>query len=333
MHAPSALNRDPTMLRRILVPLDGSALANAALPVAGAIARKTGGEVRLIHVVEVPAALDYPEYRAEDRVWAERYLDDAAYVSTLSGIPVSTTVRQGRIMEELDLEAGGWPADVIVMTTHGRGGLSRLWMGSVADRFARASSHPVLLVRPAQEAEKAHFEPRRIVVPLDGSALAETALPHAAALAKAFGARVGLLRGATHFGAFDVAHLSLNPKRLAEERGEVETYLARTAAALRRTGIETEVMALTEPGLAEAIADRAVDDFIVMTTNGRGGLDRAVFGSVADKVVRSATCPVMVIRPKRSDERRDLETLSLEIGRAAEALGSHVSDEAYGESR
>jgi nucleotide-binding universal stress UspA family protein len=315
------------MLRRILVPLDGSSLAQTALPFAGAIARRMGGEVRLVHVVEVPAALAYPEYRAEDRAWAERQLDDTAYVSSLSGVPVSTSVREGGILDELRREAAEWPADLVVMTTHGRGGFSRLWMGSVADRFVRSSAHPVVLVRPEGRSPASPASgPRRIVVPLDGSALAETALPFATSLAKAFGARLVLLRGLVHFGTFDVGHLSLSPKSLEEERREAETYLAERAGAARSAGIETETVVLTEPGLAEAISARAADDYIVMTTNGRGGLDRAVFGSVADKVVRSATCPVMVIRPERAAQNRELEELSREIAAAADSVTLAAED-------
>jgi nucleotide-binding universal stress UspA family protein len=314
------------MLRRILVPLDGSPLANTVLPIAGAIARRTKGEVRLVHVVEVPAAFHYPEYRAEDRAAAERHLDDTAYVSSLSGVPVSTTVREGGVLDELRHEAAEWPADLVMMTTHGRGGLSRLWMGSVADRFVRSSAHPVVLVRPKGLAQSAPSEPRRIVVPLDGSALAETALPFATSLAKAFGARLVLLRGLIHFGAFDAAHLSLNPKRLDEERREVEAYLGERAAAVRSAGVDVETVVLSEPGLAEAISARADDDLIVMTSNGRGGMDRAVFGSVADKVVRSANCPVMVIRPERGSEGRGAQELSRQITEAADSVASAPGD-------
>jgi nucleotide-binding universal stress UspA family protein len=214
-----------------------------------------------------------------------------------------------------------------MMTTHGRGGLSRLWLGSVADRFVRSSVHPVMLVKPTTApAHPGPFEPRRIVVPLDGSPLAEAALPYATSLARAFGARLMLLRGLIHFGGFDIAHLSLNPKRLDAERIEVEAYLEERVAAVRRAGVEAETFLLRDPGLAEAIANRAEDDLIVMTTNGRGGLDRQVFGSVADKVVRSATCPVMVIRPTGRDQTRDLEELSHAISEAADSVAAPASD-------
>jgi nucleotide-binding universal stress UspA family protein len=316
------------MLRRILVPLDGSPHAKAAVSVAADIAIRTDAQLHLVHVVEVPEALAYPEYRAEDRAWAEQELAEIAAETAPGRVAVSTSVREGRILEEIQKEVAEWKADLMVMTTHGRGGVSRLWMGSVADRCVRSSSVPVLLVRPSEKgpAGAPSFTPSRVFVPLDGSALAETALPHATALAKAFGARLVLARGIAHFGTLDASHVSLNPKRLNRERTEAESYLGERAQAVQVGGVETEVVVLTEPGLAEAIAARAPDEVVVMTTNGRGGLDRAVFGSVADKVVRSATCPVLVIRPPRSAQGRDLVALSREIADASAALAVPASE-------
>jgi nucleotide-binding universal stress UspA family protein len=305
------------MLRRILVPLDGSDHAKAAVPVATAIAIRTDAQMRLVHVVEVPEALAYPEYRAEDRAWAEQELAGVAAGAASGRIAVSISVREGRILDQIQQEGTEWQADLLVMTTHGRGGISRLWMGSIADRYVRSGSVPVLLVRPSEQHTAPSFAPVRVFVPLDGSVFAETALPHATALAKAFGARLTLAQGIAHLGALDASHASVNPKRLARERVEAETYLGERARAVRAAGVETEVAVVTEPGLAEAIAARAPDEVIVMTTNGKGGLDRAVFGSVADKVVRSATCPVLVIRPERSAREGDLQELGEAIAAAA----------------
>jgi nucleotide-binding universal stress UspA family protein len=186
---------------------------------------------------------------------------------------------------------------------------------------------PVLLVRPLEKPEMAApFAPSRVVVPLDGSALAESALPHATALAKVFGARLVLLRGIGQFGGFEAAHLSLNPHHIESERAEAEGYLAERATAPRSAGVSVEFSVLTEAGLAEAIVARATGEVIVMTTHGKGGLDRAVFGSVADKVVRSAACPVLVIRPTRGEQDRPLETLGQEIAAAAASLALPASE-------
>jgi len=308
------------MLSRILITLDGSPFAEAAIAVGAAIAGRTGAVVRLLHVVEVPEALSYPEYRAEDREWAKSYLSELATGRFPSGIEVDTCVREGRILKQIEEEASAWNADLIVMTTHGRGGLSRLWMGSVADRCVRSSARPVLLVRPSEPIDPAaSFDAHRVLVPLDGSPLAEAALPHATAFAKAFGASVLLVRGVTHHGTFDIAHLSLNPRHLEAERSEADGYLVGVAEAVRAAGVAVETAVLMEPGLAEAIVARGKGEAIVMTTNGAGGLDRSIFGSVADKVVRSATCPVLVIRPERN-RSEDEQRLSAEIAKAAASV-------------
>jgi len=129
-----------------------------------------------------------------------------------------------------------------------------------------------------------------------------------------------LLHGLGHAGGLDASHLSLNPHRLEAERADAEGYLAERAAAARAAGVAVEVVILSEPSLAEAIAARGGDEMIVMTTHGKGGLDRAVFGSVADKVVRSATCPVLIVHSSRPEQERSLEQLSREIAAAAAAL-------------
>jgi nucleotide-binding universal stress UspA family protein len=308
------------MLSRILIPLDGSPFSEAAIPVGVAIARRTSAVVRLLHVVEVPEALSYPEYRAEDRAWATSHLSELATQRFPVGIHVDLRVREGRILKKIDEEASAWKADLIVMTTHGRGGVSRLWMGSVADRCVRSSAYPVLLVRPSEpSAQSVSFRAQKVVVPLDGSPLAEAALPHATAFAKAFGASVLLVRGITHHGTFDIAHLSLNPRHLEAEKSQATVYLDGVAGTVRAAGITVETVVLMEPGLAEAIVARGTDEVIVMTTNGAGGLDRAVFGSVADKVVRSASCPVLVIRPERN-RSEDEQRLTIEIAAAAASV-------------
>jgi nucleotide-binding universal stress UspA family protein len=138
------------MHRRILVPLDGSPLATTVIPIAGAIAKQSAGEVRLIHVVNVPAALANPESQAGDHTWAERYLGDTARLSSLTGVTVSTAVREGSIPEELCGEAAEWPADLVVMTTNGRGRIARAVFGSVAAEVVQSATCAVMVILPEQ---------------------------------------------------------------------------------------------------------------------------------------------------------------------------------------
>jgi nucleotide-binding universal stress UspA family protein len=295
------------MLRRILIPLDGSPFPEAALHPALTLAAKTGGEIRLLCVLEMPAIFVYPEYPSPDRSWAEEYLEGIAERarSEWDG-PISTCVREGSVTDEMAAEAIQWGADLIAMSTHGRGGLSRLWMGSIADRFVRSGVRPVLLVRPGENsgAESPGGTPiRRVVIPLDGSGFSETALPYGSALAKSLAVPVLLLQGVTHVSGVEFTTspeaTELGHRLLDERRKDAADYLEKHVTKLRRLGIDANALAITEPGPAEAIVDRAPGDVVVMATHGRGGFDRAIFGSVTDKVVRTATQPVLVIPPER----------------------------------
>lgn len=297
------------MLRRLLVPLDGSPFAEAALPVAVTLVEKTDGELRLMSVLE-PVIMERPELRAGDVAWSERYLDGAAerIRARWSG-PLSSAVFSGKAAETITSEAAAWGAELIVMSTHGRGGLSRLWMGSVADRVLRAAVSPVLLVRPREEdvGLSEQLAVRRVVVPLDGSELAERALPYGSVLADAFGATVLLIRSTaypSHIGTPYLPEVMEVTQELAEQDlREARGYLDAWVERLRARGLECSSLVVDEPGPARAILAREAGDVIVMSTHGRGGFDRAVFGSVADKVVRNAEMPVLVVPPEAAHDK------------------------------
>jgi nucleotide-binding universal stress UspA family protein len=202
--------------------------------------------------------------------------------------------------------------DLVVLTTHGRGPLGRFWLGSVADALVRRLPVPALLVRP-QEGAPAAEAVRHILVPLDGSPLAEQILEPAAALAELTGAAVTLLRvvGPVPPPGAEV------PDGLIEEA--VQQLLEKTAELQERVnagasqGLETAAARLRERGLvvqtrvavadapAPAILDAAREvgaDLIALATHGRRGLKRLLLGSVADKVVRGGTLPVLLLRPR-----------------------------------
>ena len=297
------------MLRRLLVPLDGSPFAEAALSAALTLVEKTDGELRLVSVLE-PVVLERPELQAGDVEWSERYLSAVAERIRIrwSG-PLSSVVFSGKAAETITSEAAVWGADAIVMSTHGRGGFSRLWMGSVADRCVKAGVSPVLLARPSEEG-KAPSETllvRRVVIPLDGSEVSERALPYGAALASAFAAPVLLIRTTAYPSNIGTPYLpevmQLTQELADRELREARAYLDARAERLRAQGVDCSILLVDEPGPARAILAREEGDVIVMSTHGRGGFDRAVFGSVADKVVRNADGPVLVVPPEHERGR------------------------------
>jgi nucleotide-binding universal stress UspA family protein len=176
------------MYRSILVPLDGAAFGEHALPLALALARRSGATVRLVHVCPAPQQSFFAESGAADagetaglsRERAGAYLDQlAACLSDRWEVPITTSVLEGPAAETLHDHALASSADLVVMTTHAHGPLPRLWLGSVADALVRRLPLPILLVRPHGEVldvlEEVHEQPfQHILIPLDGSPLARS---------------------------------------------------------------------------------------------------------------------------------------------------------------
>ena len=197
------------MLRSLLVPLDGTRFSELALPIAEGIAQATGASLHLahVHVPHPPEALlastqfqyegvDLDEYDRHDRSWERSYLEALAQrVVRESSASVDTALLEGEVPSTLQEYAEKVKADAVVISTHSRTGVRRVWMGSVAEALIRAGDLPILAVH-AEEGEPVGPPRvlRNILIPLDGSELAEAVLPHAVDLALAFGSRVTLLQ-------------------------------------------------------------------------------------------------------------------------------------------
>lgn len=300
-------------IRSILLPLDGSPFAEQAIPWAAAVARKARARLRLtlVHQPPEPPPADRGSRRLYTRIElslrkAQReYLRGvAARIKAEGPIQVATATLGGRPGPAIASYVGEVGVDLLVMTTHGRGGLERAWLGSVADHLVRALEVPILMVRPAEGAA-IRVECEEILVPLDGSRRAEAALPPAMAMAGLLGARLTLLQ------AVDPVPLVLNaPAPFARSfddqlsairRGEAKDYLEDIAGQVSAEGIAARPTAVLAPNPLEAIRAAAGAPgvgMIALATHGRGGLRRMVLGSVADKLVRSSELPVLVTRPR-----------------------------------
>jgi nucleotide-binding universal stress UspA family protein len=316
------------MLEHLLVPLDGSRFAEQALPRAVSLATGSGGSIRLVSVSQLPTGRrdapvgTVPE--SGDRAGAvtrtERYLD--AVASDLrerdAGVEVSTQVLPpGNVVASLRQEMVEQRTDLVVMTTHGRGPLSRAWLGSVADGLVRTSQRPILLIRPADDAEGVADDPasspasapfRRVLLPLDGSSVAEQILDHAAALARISNAGIHLVRivSPVRGGAFPyVAAPAREPEATEDRIQAAGDELEAVAERLRRRDVpaevEIKVHGQAAAGILEAVRTTEAD-VVAMSTRGRGGVERLILGSVADKVIRGASVPVLVHRPPVADE-------------------------------
>jgi nucleotide-binding universal stress UspA family protein len=293
------------MYQSIFVPLDGSVFAEAALPVALSLSRRTGAGIRLLNVVEFfpTSALYGWEDVAHDH--AQEYLEETAReISGQGGGEVVTAVRVGDVADILHAEAEN--SDLVVMASHGRGGLARAWLGSVADSIVRHAKQPVVLVRPTEDGTrswKGDWTVSKMLLPMDGSSVSEAILQHAVDLGSLFGATYHLMRAVPAPMQFSSPYpphmIEANHAQIEEEVAGATTYLHHHADSLRGRGLTVEEQVVTGVQPAHGIlteAERSGCDFIAISAHGRGPLARAVLGSTSDKVVRGTHLPLLLFR-------------------------------------
>ncbi|MEJ2502510.1 MAG: universal stress protein [Gemmatimonadota bacterium] len=307
----------------VMVPLDGSTFSEHALPLAAAIARRAGATLHLalVHTplsVEAPDAVPFrllTEWEGQNREREATYLARRAKEVEDAGVPVRSHLRDGDVGEELTALAR--EADLVVLASHGRGGIERAWLGSVADELIRHIRPPVLVVRPSQdEAQLASLDApatgleseldldpahriRHIMAATGGSEAAEAAVDHAIQLARLCDARVTLLGVADVPGGLSspyIPHAALMDRAMTQNRqAESHRQLRILANRYDDVPIAARVWRAFHParGILDAIA-QLEPDLVVVGTHRRTVLGRAVLGSVADKVVRASPVPVLV---------------------------------------
>ena len=299
------------MYSKVLVPLDGSKTAEKVLP----YARYLAGKFKI--PVELLAVIDIAEMAAHISAEKVRHLDTMiedgmrASTSYLRGIAttfrdanVTCTVEKDRAENAIIGKGEADSAMLIAMATHGRSGLNRFLLGSVTEKVLRGTVNPLLLVR-ATEAAKAEGEAmiKSVVVPLDGSELAESVIPMMAGLAKALDLEVVLIR-AYHipynsYAGDDGSYAVNYDELIASVRDEAKEYIEKKVAEVKKLGV-AKVSAITKEGFAgdEIIAAgrKTPDSLIAMCSHGRSGVKRWMLGSVTETVVRHAGEPVLVVR-------------------------------------
>jgi nucleotide-binding universal stress UspA family protein len=295
------------MLKNILVPLDGSALAEQSLAYAAELAVPTAATlllVRAAHSHTLPG-VDARERKDAAIGEAEAYLTTTAAALTARGYSCKTLVPYGHPADSIIEEARLAEVDLIAMTTHGRTGPGRWLFGSVAETVVARSTVPVLLTRAWLPPQRLPFLPDQplFIVPLDGSSFAEAALGPAASLADDLGARLLLVRAEASGGPLD----------------EATDYLAGVQARLRTDYPDLSLLTLVKVAHpADAIADvfgHSTGSLVVMATHGRGGIVRSVTGSVAGQVLKGGRVPLVLVRPAAHPD---------ELTAAASAEGTSV---------
>jgi nucleotide-binding universal stress UspA family protein len=294
---------------RLLIPLDGSSAAAQVLPYGRTLARGLKIPVELLAVIDVRAFLtSVGQARILDRLLREETDKSENYLARVAkqfpSTHVERAVVQGNAAEAIIDKAAVDKSTLIAMATHGRSGINRWLLGGVAEKVLRATTNPLLLVR-ALLGGGADGEAtlRSVVLPLDGSELAEVALPTAAYLAKKLAVEIYLLRAYSNpYGAFALGAgpYAVNLEEwMAGVREETRGYLEAKMTALNQQGVEEISYLLQEGNAAEEIvatAEETPESLIVMSSHGRTGVKRWVLGSVAETVVRHADRPVLVLR-------------------------------------
>lgn len=313
------------MYKRILVPLDGSRLAEQALPYAEILAKALSAQLELYEVIEPPpdqwvdsAHGIYP-HRLSDSLRSTRqdYLERIANSLRANNLSVATKVEEGSPAHCIAVEAEAKPDTLIAMASHGRSGITRWVLGSVTDKVLQDTPCPLLIIR-ADENQSAptSIALHHLIVPQDGSPVGEQALPHAAALARALKANIRLVRANPSQGEYH-AYMGLYPmnssstvytgmyeefERAADAQAMEQLLDAKDK--LRKLGVLSVDEDLTKghaPELIVQLAHDIPDSMVIMSSHGRAGVGRWIMGSVSDRVARHAGVPVLIVRAKEAE--------------------------------
>jgi nucleotide-binding universal stress UspA family protein len=304
------------MARCITVPLDGSGLAESALPCAAALAKLFGEPLHIVRVHSPITAYALPDgptavpelawdsqVRGAARDWLER---KAAELRSTLDVTVTHELRVGNAGQEIIEASRECDARAIVCTTHGSGGWAPQWLGSVTDDLIRHAPMPVLAMSESAAACTAPGQLRSILVLLDGSATAAAILPNVRELARVSGASVELFRVVTqHFAGDVLAEVSRpgnDPFGVDAATIDARTEMDRVADDLRLSGLQATATVEVAGNVTRAILDRiatAQPDLVAMCTHGRG-FSRLFMGSIADKVLRAGGRPVLCWHPQRA---------------------------------
>jgi len=300
------------MYKNIMAPVDLSPIENPAISVATRLAREFDATLHLVRAVAPPVIIQpIPPMKAfeiteqalaEEHEASRRKLEAlGAEVEKEAGVRVQTTLKDGRVTQTLRDHAVEIGADVIVMASHSRGGLKRLNLGSVTDYLIRNTHIPVLVVKPDVPLfDEAAEVTARIVVPLDGSEMAQEILPQVVALASALKATVTLLQVLTP--------QTYSQKRIVQpglpwwdaDIAAADAYLSGQAEFIAASGVTVTTDVTLNTDVPAAILDYAIRNkasCLAVATNGVGGIRRFVFGTVADELTRKSPISLLVFHP------------------------------------
>ena len=299
------------MYRNIMVPVDGSSFSREAVFHGLRIASRCGANLRLVRVAVSPIALGGPDgYAIENESLRLQRAEALADLYSIANecrshttVNVTASLETGPIVDALVGYARRHEVDLIVMRSHVRRGIARVWFGSVADQLIKDSSIPVLVVRPPSigTALESGFQVKRILVPLDGSPLAEQSLDSAVSIARTDGSALMLVRvvtpGRREPGALESDIGPASADQVAAARSYLDSLL--TSPEYRSIQVTRRVVVAKDVATAILqLAETSETDLVAIATRGRNALARAAGGSVADVVMRESATSVLVVHPQ-----------------------------------
>lgn len=312
------------MYKVIMAPTEGSDSEKAALSVAAKLARRLNADLRLVRVLSAPIGIENiprppvleitEETLREERLARLRKLEAlGTEVRALGDVRVLTALEDGPVAPTLRDYANKFNVDLIVMSSHSRGGIKRVTLGSVTDYLIRHTNIPVLVVRPPASFIGPTLEETvsRIVVPLDGSTLAQEILPHVAILAVQLNATVSLLRVLTPSTYAQKQIMQPGLPWWDADMAEADAYLADAASSLTEQGVTVDKEVILSDNVTNTILDfatRTKADLLAIATRGSGGMTRFVFGTVADELTRTSPVSLLVFHPRTATIAGEIDT-------------------------
>lgn len=310
------------MFHRVLVPLDGSELAETVCVYAKELAGRLDLDVVLLHVANpstqgiVPMELAYIEHMAEIVGRQVKEVQKATDPEKKSkSVKVAGELAVGYSSEEILRFADQNAIDLIILASHGHSGLKRWTIGSVAGQVMSATKIPVWLIKPTPHEQTSYdkWPSKTLIVPLDGSELAESVLPHVEALAKQRGkepldvvlVRVSEIMTIPNYYSPDISGVSLNWGNILQEetirrKQAAKDYLEGIEKRFKKNNIKVKSVVIEGRPQDEVVeyANKVPYSMIIMATHGRSGISRLVYGSVAANILHGVDRPIFMIKPQ-----------------------------------
>ncbi len=329
------------MSGKILVPLDGSKLAEVALPYAEELASGLGYGVTLINVRSPAEDPYHPVLKYYLQSMAEKTrrniqaspAENKRKATGVGSVVTGSGIMVGHPAEGILDYADNEDVSLIIMATHGRTGIKRWALGSIADKVVRASTHPILMVRASIDVHK-EVRLGNILVPLDGSKQSEVVLPHIKNLASKLKSKVILLHVIVqpyhvYAGTEGVVEVPYTKEELKMKKADAKNYLERVGRSFMGKGIRTSTQIKVGEAAEEIIklAKESSIDIVAMSTHGRSGFSRWEHGSVADKVLHAGSTPLLLLREPAMKQKRRRRKTATGLETVDSLVGNLASDD------